>query len=191
MVWNVPLDGVQTQTDSPIAKSSLRDFNLSRNKSLRILQVAACSIDDVLRARSPNVATSLLTYALSTITSPVFTELTAIYRDYDFRGVEPSWPDQPCLRERLPAEEVEEALWHCRLFKAFRTIREIRDFRLVLCADVWHRVGGYSVRVLKEAVAAEKARRGFDDIFPEPLVIYSPRAVRPKGPRRMLGWVPQ
>lgn len=178
-------------TDDPIARSSLRDFNLSRNKSLRTLQVAACSVDDVLRARSPNAAPSLLTYALSTITSPVFTKITAIYRDYDFRGVEPPEPGEPCLRQRLPSEKVEEALWHRQRFKAYRKIQKVRDFRLVLCVDVWDRVGRYSVRVLKGAVAAEKARNGFDDVFPEPAVIYSPRAFRPKGPRRMLGWRPQ
>ena len=145
----------------------------------------------MLRARSPNAPASLLVYALSTIMSPVFTEVTVMYRDYDFRGVGSPWSDEPCVRKRLPAEKVEEASWHCRQFETFRTIREGRDFRLVLCADVWDRVGEYSVRVLKEAVAAEKARRGFDNIFPEPLVVYSPRASRPKGPRRMLGWVPQ
>ena len=62
---------------------------------------------------------------------------------------------------------------------------------MVLCADVWARVEGYSVQVLKKAVAAEKARKRFDDIFPEPLVVHSPRAFRPKGPRRMLGWIPR
>ena len=46
---------------------------------------------------------------------------------------------------------------------------------MVLCADVWHRVGEYSVQVLMEAVAAEKANGGFDIFFPEPSVIYRPR----------------
>ena len=51
----------------------------------------------------------------------------------------------------------------------------MRGFRLVLCADVWNRVADYSVGVLEEAVAAEKADGGFDKRFLEPLVIYSPR----------------
>jgi len=88
------------------------------------------------------------------------------------------------------ADKKEEALWHHRRFEAFRTLHEVRDFRLVLCADVWGRMGEYSLRVLKEAVAAEKARMEFDGIFLEPLVIHNPRAFRPNGPRTVLGWVP-
>ena len=54
----------------------------------------------------------------------------------------------------------------------FREIHRVRDFRLVLCADVWYRAVEYSVRVLIEAVAAERAERGFDTFFPEPSVVY-------------------
>jgi hypothetical protein len=53
-----------------------------------------------------------------------------------------------------------------------------RDFQLVLYADVWERVGKYAMGVLKQAVAAEKVKRRFDDTYREPLVIYSPRASR-------------
>jgi len=54
-------------------------------------------------------------------------------------------------------------------------MRNVRGFRLVLRADVWDGVGECAVRTLKEAVVAEKAKRGFDTRFPEPAVIYSPR----------------
>ena len=68
-------------------------------------------------------------------------------------------------------------------------MHKVRAFQLVLCADVWDGVGKYVVRVLEQAVAAEKAKRGFDGLFPEPLVVYSPR----EGPVRSgsnLGMVP-
>ena len=73
------------------ARSSLRDFDLSRNKSLRALEVTGRNIDGTLRADPPDTAASLLTYALSTITSPSFSKVTVFYRDYDFCGAEPPW----------------------------------------------------------------------------------------------------
>ena len=177
---------VRVLTDKVTARSFLRDFDLSRNKSLRTLQISAWS-DDGLRDCPPAVAARLLTYVLSTVTSPVFAEVTALYREYHFCGVEFPWSDRPRLRKRVSAEKTEEASWHSQRFEAFRRMRKVRDFRLVLCADVWEEVGEYSVRSLKEAVAAEEARRGFDIYFPKPAVVYMPRASRPKPPKRVFG----
>ena len=48
----------------------------------------------------------------------------------------------------------------------------VRDFRLVLCADVWDAVEETSVGMLKKAVAAEKATRGFTfNDLSEPMVV--------------------
>ena len=121
----------------------------------------------------------------------MFTEVTAFYQDCAFRDIRPPRPGPPALRGRSPAEKAEEALWHDRRFQAFRMIHKIRDFRSVLCADVRDVVGKYSAGVLKSAVAAQKARRGFDSTFPEPLVIYSSRASSSIAPRIKLGPVPQ
>ena len=55
---------------------------------------------------------------------------------------------------------------------------KVRNFQLVLCADVWDHMGKYSVRVLEEAVAAEKAMGGFSNDFLEPLVFCSVRGSR-------------
>jgi len=162
--------------DKLTAKSSLGDFDLSRNKSLRSLQVAARSIDGELMSGSPDHApTDLLTYALSTITSPVFSEVTVFYRDYDFRGVHAVPSGHTCCW-MSPDEKAEDDLWHRRRFQVFREMRQVRDFRLVLCADVWDCIGWYSVGVLKCAVAAEKAKGGFDSFSSDPMVIFNPRA---------------
>ena len=59
-------------------------------------------------------------------------------------------------------------------------MRKVRDFQLVLCVDVWDCIGWFSMWVPENAVAAEKARGGFVDFFSEPMVIYSPRALRPQ-----------
>lgn len=145
--------------------------------SLRTLQVAVWSLDKVVKTASKN---NTLTYALSTIMSPSFSEVTIFYRDYDISGAYSSRPDRLPSRE-IPPNDIEgEALRHYRRFGMYRALRKVRGFRLVLCADVWDGVGDYAVRMLKEAVAAEKARIGFDINFPEPLVSYSPRTSRPK-----------
>jgi len=52
-----------------------------------------------------------------------------------------------------------------------------RGFQLV-CVNVWEGMGDYAVRLLEEAVAAEKAKGGLNRISPEPLVIYRPRRFR-------------
>ena len=176
------LNRVRVLADNFIARSSIRDFDLSRNKSLRTLQVAARPIDGALCNGSPDSATSLLTYALSTITSPVFSEVVVFYRDYDFgfygsKYTSLGWPWRCRI---LGDERAEDASRHGARFEVLRKMHRMRDFRLVLCADVWDRVREDSVRMLKEAVAAEKAKGGVDNIFPEPMVVYSPRRSRPE-----------
>ena len=54
-------------------------------------------------------------------------------------------------------------------------MQKARDFQLVLCADVWYVVGEYSVGVLKEAVAAGKAKGMFNPFSSEPTVIHTPQ----------------
>jgi len=123
-----------------------------------------------------DVSSEILKHVLSTTTSPAL-EVVVVYRDYDFCGVRPpGYPMLPPVHLSVSrAERTKEGLQHHRRLEVFHEIHELRDFRLVLCADVWHRIGEYSIRVLKEAVGVEKARGGFDIGFPEPLVIYRPR----------------
>jgi hypothetical protein len=164
----ISLNSMRVLAEFFAAISSLRDFDLSRNKSLQALEIRARYLAD----------THLLAYALPTITSPVFSKVIAFYRDLDFRGVEPPSPDSPMFRQLSPAERAEEALWHEGRFKVFRAMHGIRDFQLVLCADVWDSVREYAVQRLRQATTAEKAKGGFDSMFPEPLVVYSPRGSR-------------
>ena len=125
----------------------------------------------------------------------MFSEVTVFYRDLDFQGVQsPQLSERPILHPLSPDESAKGALYHERRFNAFRTMHEVQNFRLVLCADVWDVLGEYMIRILKQAVAAEKAKRGFDGIFPEPLVVYSPRGSRQRFMESMestLGpWIP-
>lgn len=74
-------------------------------------------------------------------------------------------------------------------------MHEIQSFQLMFYADVWSGVGECVVRILNQAVAAEKAKRGLDGIFPELLVVYSyPRGSRQKCMESLGGtlgpWIP-
>lgn len=129
---------------------------------------------------------NLFIHVLSTITSPVFPEVIVIYQDCDFRGVQSTWfPSDNPFRLMLEAKRAEEASWHHSLFEVFREMRKVRDFRLILCAHVEGRLAEYIVWVLKQIVATEKARRGFDTHFTEPSVICTRQEFGPELFRRL------
>ncbi|KAF9647303.1 hypothetical protein BDM02DRAFT_3188131, partial [Thelephora ganbajun] len=173
------LETLQLYPTDPHTGKSLWDFDISKNKSLQILEVTAHHLDRALSASSPDATPSLLTYALSTITSPVFSEVIIYYRDYVFCGVETPWLGLPAFCWPSLAKLAEEASRHHLRFNALRRMHEIQDFQLVLCTDVWDGIGKYSAEMLKQAIAAEKARgvfdNVFDNVFQEPSVIYSPQ----------------
>jgi hypothetical protein len=134
---------MQVLINNLVVDFHLQDFNLSQNKSLRELEIRARFI----------YGSHLLTFALSTITSPAFSKVTIIYWDSDLpsHGVTKG---APCYRPQ---------------FELFRAMRRVRNFQLVLCAHVRDDEGDYSVRKLKQIVAEGK-------ISPEPLVVHSPCA---------------
>ena len=168
--------------ESPTAKSSLQDFDLSRNTSLRTLRLTAGSIDRALEDDPPGTASIFLDRVLSTITSPAFSDVMVVYEDDDFRGIISQfeeYSDWPHLRETSETERAKEASLHRRRFRVLRGLRKAREFQLVLCAEVWDPVGDYSIQMLKEAVADEKAKNGFEYFRSEPPVIYHPRMTRP------------
>jgi hypothetical protein len=119
----------QVLADIFAASFSHCDFDLSRNKSLRTLEVRAWYLDRL----------SLLTNALSAITSTVFSEVTVFYQNFD---------------------EVEEVSAYYRRFEVLQAMHSVWAFQLVLCAHVRSYGGEYSVRTLEEAVAAEKEKWG-------------------------------
>ena len=165
----LPLKGTQALANDFAARSSPQDFDFSRNKSLRVLEVTARSVNRVLETGSPDVASSFFKHVLSTITCSVSFEVIVFYQSYDFYDV------GSMLRAGITplAHIAEEASWHHRQFEMFREVHKVRDFQLELCADVCDGMEIYSVRELENAVAAEKASGGFDSIFTEPLVTYS------------------
>jgi len=147
------------------------DFDLSRHKSLRTLEVLASTIV----FKEPRI----LTHVISTITSPAFSEVVIIYRDYDFGFIRCVSPPMNIFRITSPEGQEHEALCRRMEFEALREMHKVRDFRPVLCVDVWDYVMKDAVWDLKWAVVKEKAKGGFNDVFPEPLVISRPRGSPP------------
>jgi hypothetical protein len=168
--------GVQVLANDFAAGSSLRDFDLSRNESLRTLQVPASSISHTATQSGGSPGTApFLKHVLSTITSSAFFEIIVLYEDYDLRCVPEFWRSDWPPRELTQAARAEAASRHRERFEVLREVRKMRDFQLVLHMRVWGRVGEYLVRTLEEAVAEEKAKKGFDKSFPEPSVMYNPQ----------------
>ena len=150
------------------------DFDLSRHKSLRTLEVPV----SIIVREEPG----LLTRVLLTIASPVFSEVVFIYRDYNFGHINsPSCMGMGTgiIRGLLPDAAETEASTQRGHLEALREMHRVRDFQLVLCADVWERVREYAVLHLKRVVADEKVGMGADDFFSKLLVIPSPRESYP------------
>ena len=124
---------------------------------------------------------ALLRHVLSTLQSPALLRVIVVYQESDFYGIQiwgsSNWPHLCQVSEEQKAEEASR---HRLRFKLLREACKVKNFELVLRADVWGPVGEYAVRRLEEAVAAEKAKKGFDNFSSEPLVIYDPhRGLRP------------
>lgn len=161
------------QANDFVAKYFLLDFDLSRIKSLQTFEISASSIDS--SSHSPDEASRFCKYVLSTIRSPMFSRVEVMYEGRDFRAAGCRRRFPPRLLQLSRDEEVEEVTKHRRRFNLLREMHKVRDFESVLVAFVWESQRE-CVRLLKEAVEAEKARGGFGDHFPEPLVTFYPRS---------------
>ena len=163
--------------DEFTARSALQNASLSWNKSLWTLELTASSINNAILGGSIHSVSSLLEYAFSTITSTTSLQVVVFYRDHDFGDVlDYSGNGLSGPFCKMPeVERTEETLRHHQQFQVFRKVQKVRDFQLVLCADVWHRVGEYSMQVLKRAVEREKAKGVFDGFSSKPVVVHSPR----------------
>ena len=173
------LKPVQVRANDLIARSALLDFDLSLNKSLSQLEVPVGSVDSALRRGSLDTASRFLKYTLSTIQSPGFSQVRLVYRLSDFHAGQTRqhsrWLARPgCYTPDPPRGGTS---WYRRRFGVFREAQRVRDFQLVLIVYVPKNCSEDVVGMLKEDVAAENARGGFDDCFPAPLAIFIPTGV--------------
>jgi len=128
---------------------SHRDLDLSRNRSLRELEIPAKTLIQVLRFGPPVTISSSFKAVLSAVRSSTFSDVIIIYQKGDFY--------HDVYSKKTRDEFGDEETWYHRQFEVFRAMYEARDYRLVLLASS---VGDESVRELKRAVAAERAKGG-------------------------------
>ena len=106
-------------------------------------------------------------------------QLVVLYRDCDLPGAE-SWSSgQPPFRHELSqAERAGVVAGHCWRFEVLREVQKVQPFQLVLCVNVWGRVGEHPVQMPEEAVAEDTAKGSFGNGLLDPLVVDDPRRTR-------------
>jgi len=150
-------------------RALLRDFNLSRNKSLRTLETTASSIDD-----AEGTASDFLMTVLSSVTSPVPVDVVIIYQDihleipFIYPPYNPIMPIYFCYSRRT--EMWDHSLYQRRL-EVPHKVYSTRGFRLVLCADVCDRVVERAIQGLEDFVKAGKMEGGSSHFPYRPLII--------------------
>ena len=128
-----------------------RHFDLSRNGSLRTLEITAESV--------VAVDANSLRAMLSTITSPHPLDIVIIYSHSDVRSMaycnrlEPTGVVDSSTEER--GEGVQD---HQRRFRLLRGVCTVREFRLVFCANARGYFAEISVHMLERLVKMEKAK---------------------------------
>ena len=170
---------MEALTDYFLAVSSPKDFDLSRNKSLRAIETTMLSFEVSLNLGPPFARASILRHALSTITSPVFAEVIVLFRNGDFPSMDYCLCGPPAICPLLEPYSTEVVSNRRKLFEVLREMHEIRNFKPVLCADVWGYLVERAVRQLKRAAAYHWARREPDSLSPLPQVTFSPRGFLP------------
>ena len=149
---------------------SFQYFNLSRSKSLRMLETTVGSI-----TCAGDAALSSLRTVLSTVTSPMFLDVVIVYHDDDLSRWGPDYFGPSC---RVGPTLAACTIRHQQTFKVFREMHEALEFRLVLCADVSYLMVGYTVEMLKRFLMVERIVGGLDYLRYEPLIISEVRAPR-------------
>ena len=150
--------------DNFAARFFLQDFDSSRNKSLRRLQIVAGIL---IGCDNPHRnAPGLLVHTISTVVSPTFFDIMTVPWQCDFCGVE-SWADL----DQPPFCESQQAPLHFRRL-TFHEAFEGEDTRFLVCTHVWEPMRE------REAVGEGKGWKGFANLLLEPMANYVPRRSR-------------
>ena len=164
----------------------LREFNLSRHKCLRTLETTVESIDAAGCTASYFLKTVLSSVAPST---PI--DVVIVYREIDLSNMPHcSQCDTEPVRLRLSPSKTpgKAALRFQHHFRVFRDMHETREFRLVLCADVFDCMVEYGVETLDLIVEVEEVMGGLDYLLQKPLTISERRTLRTRYNDHNTGW---
>ena len=173
--------------------ANLLDFDLSRNESLRTLEITARSISFDGDAGSEHgllKASSFLKTILFSLASSVALDVVVIYQDIypDIKSLHVHREQDPFCGGRRWISELEMDS-HCfqHHVKLFREMYSMRSFRLILCVDAMECMVEQSVQTLEGIVKVEKEKGEFDFLLCEPLIVCERRVLRTH--RRDLGGV--
>jgi len=163
--------------------TSLQHFDLSRNTSLRTLETTARPID-----LTSDTASDFFITILSSVTSPVPLNFVVIYQELDFGFFSYSliFYSEPTCYFHSPVGRGDRALHRQMQFRMFREMHRARDFRLVLCVDVFDSLVEHATKTLECLVEAEKAKGGLDHHY-GPLIISERRTIRTRPRDRFQG----
>ena len=151
-------------------RALFRCFDLSRNKSLRTLEI---TVESISRVGDTIFASDFLKTVLSSITSSTTLDIVIIYRDREICGVAAfSTPHTKpiCFYHSSQESWARSGLYHLQHLKMFREMYKKREFRLVLCADVSNFMAEHAIEILQHVVDLGKEMGGLFHLY-EPLVI--------------------
>jgi hypothetical protein len=156
-------------------------FDLSRNKSLRTLETTSESI-----TVAGDAASGFLKKVLATVAPALPLDVVIAYGN---RGVGYSVTDRP--RGVLPCRGTgkDNALRHAGQFRVFNEMYKVREFRLILCADVHDWIVERAVGVLERIVETEKKNGRLDYLPCGPFIISEVRSLCTSRGRNPVGAV--
>lgn len=129
---------------------------------------------------------------LSTVPPTAPLDVVIVYREIDLGGIRSCWlqctSDPVCFRHRSPEGREADLLRHKRQFAVFREMHSARDFRLVLCADVYDCMVDYAVQTLEHNVNSTEVTGGLEYLLYEPLIISERRKPRTRATDQNAGW---
>ena len=169
----------RTQVNDPYSiaddQALLQHFNLSRIKSLRTLETTAESIN-----AADETASDFLKTVLSSVTPSAPLNVVVVYRDIDLSNMPHcSRCDSALVRLRHSWRDPRARVAHFRhQFRVFREMRSVRDFRLVLCVDVFDCMVEGSVEMLERAAIVEGVMGESERLLRKPLIISERRTLR-------------
>jgi len=157
----------------------LRDFNLSRSKRLRTLETTAEAID-----HAQDITSCFFKTILSSSIPSLPLDLIIIYRDFDLGGSTFCLWSCPgiCFRHKTWGSEERNASYQQQRLGVFCGVHNVRDFRLVLCADVSDCMVEHGIGVLEQVAKAGQ-------FFHEPLVIAERRTLHTRYADPHTGWM--
>jgi hypothetical protein len=135
-----------------------------------------------------DTAPTFLKTVLSTITSPLPLDVVITYQEIDVDRMICSWLRPVLVKDIFAEFRAKNALHHQQRFVAIREMYGVREFRLVLCADVLDCVAKDAIRVLECIAKAEKAKGGLVYLPYEPLIISETRSPRTRLDDHHVGW---